>query len=621
MKPWRSLFLAAALVTAPAVAQSQTQTRAQTAGDGEDFARSIRDDASGTMLQDGAEQNVPGYGGTDIAASKYVDDADGLTDAGVSQRYADPNYGVVIDPARPVFDPTTIDLAAARLIEDDPESYIGTNLATGGSAGTCEPLPANGASGSTYYETCNAGDHLVTTAQTCTATLDVTAQVRTFWYYHMSEHGPYVDPASLEDEIAAGTCHATGSAPYCATFSEYGYSPASNCEKDFSDYPLQIMECSAQASVYGNTMFFPANTRYPVISVTTGQHWFRKDDAAPLVTATRNSSACTAFESNGQCVEQGAETCTDTEPVTRLINGVAVTQPCWAWSRSFACTERRAANDCGALAARSDCTFDHEECLSDNEDGSCNVQDMVYACTTPATGSTTPAAYICAGDLYCINGECTQVEREASSEFKDAMVAVQTMGNVSGEFDADTLTLFDGEQAGCHKPVFGLVNCCAGKTSGLLTTAAGAAAIASGPAAIAALATPFLATFLCDSEEMMLDVKDRMGLCHYVGSYCSDKVLGVCTSKRKSYCCFESKLSRVLQEQGRTQLGMDWGKAKESDCEGFLIEEFQQLDLSKMDFTEVYDEFVDAAKVPDEIQASIEIQEKITQYYQLHQGT
>jgi conjugal transfer mating pair stabilization protein TraN len=143
------------------------------------------------------------------------------------------------------------------------------------------------------------------------------------------------------------------------------------------------------------------------------------------------------------------------------------------------------------------------------------------------------------------------------------MVAVQTMGNVSGEFDADTLTLFDGEQAGCHKPVFGLVNCCAGKTSGLLTTAAGAAAIASGPAAIAALATPFLATFLCDSEEMMLDVKDRMGLCHYVGSYCSDKVLGVCTSKRKSYCCFESKLSRVLQEQGRTQLGMDWGKAKE----------------------------------------------------------
>lgn len=122
MKPWRSLFLAAALVTAPAVAQSQTQTQAQTAGDGEDFARSIRDGASGTVLQDGAEQNVPGYGGTDIAASKYVDDADGLTDAGVSQRYADPNYGVVIDPARPEFDPTTIDLAAARLIEDDPES-------------------------------------------------------------------------------------------------------------------------------------------------------------------------------------------------------------------------------------------------------------------------------------------------------------------------------------------------------------------------------------------------------------------------------------------------------------------------------------------------------------------
>jgi len=166
-----------------------------------------------------------------------------------------------------------------------------------------------------------------------------------------------------------------------------------------------------------------------------------------------------------------------------------------------------------------------------------------------------------------------------------------------------------------------LVNCCAGKTSGLITTAAGAAAIAGGPTAIAALATPFLTMFLCSNDEKLLDVKDRMGLCHYVGTYCSDKILGVCTSKRKSYCCFESKLSRILQEQGRAQLAMSWGTAKNPDCEGFTVEEFQQLDLSQMDFTEVYDEFVDAAKVPDEVETSIEIQNKIEEYYKLHGGS
>jgi conjugal transfer mating pair stabilization protein TraN len=112
-----------------------------------------------------------------------------------------------------------------------------------------------------------------------------------------------------------------------------------------------------------------------------------------------------------------------------------------------------------------------------------------------------------------------------------------------------------------------------------------------------------------------------MGLCHYVGSYCSDKVLGVCTSKRKSYCCFESKLSRILQEQGRRQIGKAWGEAREPTCEGFSIEEFQRLDLSEMDFSEVYDEFVDAVRVPDEVQTSIEIQGRIEDYYRLHQGT
>ena len=39
------------------------------------------------------------------------------------------------------------------------------------------------------------------------------------------------------------------------------------------------------------------------------------------------------------------------------------------------------------------------------------------------------------------------------------------------------------------------------------------------------------------------------------------------------------------------------------------------LDLSKMDFSEVYAEFTDAARLPDELQAATEIQQKIEDYY------
>ena len=91
-----------------------------------------------------------------------------------------------------------------------------------------------------------------------------------------------------------------------------------------------------------------------------------------------------------------------------------------------------------------------------------------------------------------------------------------------------------------------------------------------------------------------------------------------CLSKRDVYCCFQSKISRILQEQGRPQIGKIWGTPKKPVCDGFTIFEFQQLDLSVMDFSEIYAEFVDAAKLPDEAAALIEIQAKIEAYYAAH---
>jgi conjugal transfer mating pair stabilization protein TraN len=37
-----------------------------------------------------------------------------------------------------------------------------------------------------------------------------------------------------------------------------------------------------------------------------------------------------------------------------------------------------------------------------------------------------------------------------------------------------------------------------------------------------------------------------------------------------------------------------------------------------MDFTDVYSDFMDAAKLPDEVQTMSEIQDKIQDYYDLH---
>ena len=614
-----SLILPIAFAGAGAVlAQSTVQDAKE---DGKSFATDMR--ANDALVpSETMRDQVPGYQGTDLPQSGYFDDPDKLVADAGAQASSNEAFVVSTDrnKTRPQFDAQEIldTTRRATEIEANPDTYLqGEQM--GGQAGSCTPLPPGGGNVSYYEATCNYGSKLDEVPRTCTSTLNVSVENRTLYYYHMSTIGPYVDPDSMADEIAAGTCKAVGTASYCGTMAEYGSTAAGSCNRDFGNQLLQVMECSVQASVKGNTIF---SGTYPVISRTTGQHWFRVDNAAPVI-STNKVNGCTALENNAQCVAQNAEVCTDSDPQTRIINGVPVTQPCWAWQTNYTCNEITQGNDCGELDDKPECSYVRDECIDDEDapdytPGACKVSQKVYRCPVPTTPGNDPKQYVCGNDVYCINGDCETIERDASTEFKDALVALHALGQAGEEFYEENFTVFSGTRETCHKPVFGLVNCCAGKTSGLISAGAGAAALAGGPTAIAALATPLLTMFLCSSEEKMLDIKDRMGFCHKVGTYCSSSVLGICKTKRTAYCCFESKLSRILQEQGRPQLNKPWGKPKKEQCEGFTIDEFSRLDLSVMDFTEVYSEFVDAAKLPDEVSTLSEIQDKIQDYYDIH---
>jgi conjugal transfer mating pair stabilization protein TraN len=97
----------------------------------------------------------------------------------------------------------------------------------------------------------------------------------------------------------------------------------------------------------------------------------------------------------------------------------------------------------------------------------------------------------------------------------------------------------------------------------------------------------------CDPTEDMLAMKEGAGLCVTVGSYCSDciKVLGKCVKcieHTTSKCCFNSVLSRLINEQGRAQLGKGWGSEVNPSCTGFTVGELQSLDFSRMDLSTFY---------------------------------
>lgn len=78
--------------------------------------------------------------------------------------------------------------------------------------------------------------------------------------------------------------------------------------------------------------------------------------------------------------------------------------------------------------------------------------------------------------------------------------------------------------------------------------------------------------------------------------------------QEKAYCAFDSKLARIVQVEGRAQLGKNFGSAKHPDCSAFSPNELQRIDMSSMDFSDFYEDMYDAIELPstDEIQKRLQ---------------
>ena len=558
--------LAAALLAInaiPAAAQSSSDAKADGKAFGAAVIGRVRDAA--TTAPDAAR--VPGF---DPAATQGLEDLannpERIEGAARSAATTNPALRAIEDSlrSRAKFAQQEIEsiLARSGAISETPLDYT-RGMSVSGSLGNCVPLPPGMGSVGTYMATCNTGYTAEQKGASCQVTLDASVTTVTDYLYYC----PRLDPECAV--FAVPTCRIVGShAGPCLQ----GYQQGNRfiC----TEPGLSIAEYSCSAAVSGATP----------ISVTSRQ----------VVTTVRNESQCAPLASDSTCTP-GAEVCSDSDPVTRIVDGVTVTQPCWAWQRGYSCTVRTPGNDCGELEVNGACKFVREDCLTD--DTPCSTAERVYECPVPA-GQNTGPQYVCDGDVYCIDGSCETISREANDEFKDAVVALNAMDQARREFDPATMTLFKGTRETCSSKVFGILNCCHGKGFPLIP------------------GIQLLVTLGCSREEVLLHERDAQGLCAYVGTYCSSSFLGVCLTKRKVYCCFESKLSRILQEQGRAQLPKPWAKPKTEQCLGFTLDEFARLDLSRMDFSEVYAEFTDSARLPDELQTSELIQQKIRDYYE-----
>lgn len=176
---------------------------------------------------------------------------------------------------------------------------------------------------------------------------------------------------------------------------------------------------------------------------------------------------------------------------------------------------------------------------------------------------------------FCIDGECYTWENLPNQDIHEPGTILSDLIE-AGENMTSSMTIYNGSKEKCKKDSWGFADCC--KDKGWLVD---------------------WNLTQCPQEYKILGMKKEKGLCHYVGDYTESDWIGNKT-KYKVYCCFETSLARITHEQGRGQVGLDWGKPKRANCRGFTVDEFENLDYSKMDMSEWYGELDSRVQEVDE---------------------
>ena len=278
-----------------------------------------------------------------------------------------------------------------------------------------------------------------------------------------------------------------------------------------------------------------------------------------------------------------------TEPAeTRIIDNIPAYRECWAYEENYECAAPSTIEEdyCARLRERG-CSQIGSQCTGTMESGLCESYDQLYQCeTAPGTSSE---VMDCGGQTMCMDGNCFDTAYEPSQDLGVAAASLGVITDAAADFDVDTNIIFRGDGLKCGKAMLDFSNCC--KVAGWGQD---------------------LGLTQCNSTEQRLSLARRAGLCHYVGSYCSKKSFFGCISRKESYCCFKSKLARIIHEQGRAQLGMGWGSAKTPQCNGLTLEQLQSLDFSQIDFSEFFADALGDANSPN----SAELQGLVEQYIQ-----
>ncbi|MFS1936278.1 type-F conjugative transfer system mating-pair stabilization protein TraN [Vibrio splendidus] len=261
---------------------------------------------------------------------------------------------------------------------------------------------------------------------------------------------------------------------------------------------------------------------------------------------------------------------------TRVLNGVSTYLGCWKYKIDHQCD---LTDSCASLPT--DCTTTSSAC-SLIQNGVCVEKEFNKSCPEQTCSTTN---LICGETSFCLDGDCYGEMPTQNSEFDESAAALAGL-NAAGESLGNPPTMFTGKAMKCTDGFFGFADCC--KDGGWGTD---------------------LGLAQCNEDEKALGQAKEKKLTISLGSYCASKVLGACTRKKKTYCVYDSKMARIIQEQGnKNQLGSNFGSAKNPICDPITPEQLQSINFEHIDFTDFYEDMHADMDLPntDEIKNRLE---------------
>jgi hypothetical protein len=271
-------------------------------------------------------------------------------------------------------------------------------------------------------------------------------------------------------------------------------------------------------------------------------------------------------------------------PETRTIQGEPVYRDHWVEDYTYAC-HGGLKDNCSALKSKG-CRHVTSACIHRVSDV-CTRWEQTYACQHTLPRST---SYKAKGKKvpFCLVGDCVDTRYGDNNDMLDALSHLAVLGEAQKDLRAH-IGVFKGQVRGCRKNCTNFRDCCTTEKGWGIS----------------------IGFSECSGEEKELGEWRHQKRCILVGTHCAEKLLGVCVRKITNFCCFGTKLSRLIQEHGRRQLGMNFGTAKCPDCRGFTPEELSRLDFSKIDLSELCEDIQKNFKSPDTTTIKQNIGERI----------